>query len=133
MTAEQLVRELVALVWNGGRVDELDRFFADPFDHDGRPDSVAGLRAWHEDDAATWADVHYEIMGLVSDGGQVALRWQATARHVGAWGPVGPTGATVTWAGAHFFTVQDGQIVALWAVADRFGKALQLGVTLSPP
>ena len=116
MSAERVVRELVERVWNGGRLDELDRFFADPFDH-----------------AATWADIRYEIVSLVSDGAQVALRWQATARHVGAWGPVAPTGATISWAGAHFLTVQDGRIVAMWAVADRFDKALQLGVTLSPP
>jgi hypothetical protein len=30
----------------------------------------------------------------------------------------------------HFFTVRDGRIVALWATADLFGKAQQLGVTM---
>jgi hypothetical protein len=39
----------------------------------------------------------------------------------------------VTWAGVHFFTVTDGLVTALWATADRFAKALQLGVVMTPP
>lgn len=121
------MRELVERVWNGGHTEELDQFYASTFDHGGRTDSVDGLRAWHVEDAATWADGSYEIVTLVSDGEQVALRWRATARHIGAWGPVAPTGVTVSWDGVHFFVVRDERIVGLWALSDRFGKALQLG------
>jgi predicted ester cyclase len=124
---------LVETVWNGGRTEDLDRFFASTFDHNGRTDTPDGLRAWHTNDAAAWADSAYEIVNLVVDGEQVAMRWQATARHVGQWGPVPPTGITVTWQGAHFFTVRDERIIAMWAVADTFGKAVQLGVRFEPP
>jgi len=133
MTADAVVRALVETVWNGGRTEELERFFASTFDHDGRTDTPDGLRAWHTNDAAAWADSGYEILSLVVDGGQVAVRWRATARHVGQWGPVPPTGITVTWQGAHFFTVRDERIIAMWAVADTFGKAVQLGVRFEPP
>jgi predicted ester cyclase len=133
MSAESVVRDLVESVWNGGRTAELERFFAPTFDHDGRTDTPAGLRAWHEDDAATWAEAEYAIMALVSDGEQVALRWRATARQIGHWGPVAPTGATVAWNGVHFFTVRDERIVAMWALADMFTKAQQLGVSFAPP
>ena len=57
----------------------------------------------------------------------VAGRWDAAAILVAA------TGRSVTWEGVHFFTVHNGQITALWAIADVFNKALQLGVTLVPP
>ncbi len=133
MTAELVVRDLIDRVWNGGEVDALQRFFADPFDHGGRSDTVAGLREWHRAEAATWADARYEVMSLVSDGHRVAVRWQATARQVGAWGPTPPTGKTITWDGVHFFEVSDGRVVAMWAMADVFAKALQLGVTMTPP
>jgi predicted ester cyclase len=133
MTADAVVRALVETVWNGGRAEDLDRFFASTFDHNGRTDTPDGLRAWHTNDAAAWADSAYEIVNLVVDGEQVAMRWQATARHVGQWGPVPPTGITVTWQGAHFFTVRDERIIAMWAVADTFGKAVQLGVRFEPP
>jgi len=132
MTADAVVRALVETVWNGGRTEELERFFASTFDHDGRTDTPHGLRAWHTNDAAAWADSGYEILSLVVDGEQVAVRWRATARHVGQWGPVPPTGITVTWQGAHFFTVRDERIIAMWAVADTFGKAVQLGVRFEP-
>jgi len=133
MTAEAVVRDLVETVWNGNRTEELERFFAPTFDHGGRTDTPDGLRDWHDKDADTWADPEYEIVSLVVDGEQVAIRWRATARHIGQWGPVPPTGRTVESEGAHFFTVRDGRIVAMWAVADTFGKAVQLGVRFEPP
>ena len=133
MTAEQTVRDLIEQVWNGGRTDQLERFYADPFDHDGRPDTVAGLRRWHADEAATWAESAYEVVSLVSDGEQVAVRWRASARQVGPWGPIAPTGRSVSWDGVHFFVVRADRIVAVWAMGDMFAKALQLGVTMTPP
>lgn len=133
MSIEQLVRDLVERVWNDGRLDELDRFFAPTFEHGDRADDVAGLRAWHEAEAAVWADTRYEIQRLVAGGDGAALHWRATARQIGPWGPVPATGRTITWDGVHFFTVRDGRIVALWATADLFGKAQQLGVTMVPP
>ena len=133
MTAERVVRDLVARVWNGGQIDDLPLFFADSFDHGGRPGTVARLRDWHRSEAAAWADPNYEVVSLVSDGEQVALRWRATARHVGVWGPVPPTGRTISWDGVHFFRVSNGRVVAMWAMADVFAKALQLGATVTPP
>lgn len=127
MSAESVVRALVERVWNGGCTEELERFYAPAFDHGGRTDTVEGLRAWHVEDAATWADTAYEIVALVSDGEQVALHWRATARHIGPWGPIAPTGATISWDGVHFFVIRDERIVALWALSDLFRKGIQLG------
>ena len=133
MSIEQLVRDLVDRVWNGGHLDELDRYFAPAFEHGDRTDDLTGLRAWHEADAATWAQTTYQIQRLVAGGDAVAVHWRATGRQIGAWGPVPPTGRTVTWDGVHFFTVRDDRIVAMWATADLFSKAQQLGVTMVPP
>lgn len=38
---------------------------------------------------------------------------------------------TVTWDGAHFFTVEDDVVTSMWAIADMFAKATQLGVVMS--
>ena len=52
----------------------------------------------------SWADTHYELLDAVSDG------------------------RTVTWEGAHFFTLgAEGLIRAVWALGDTFAKARQLG------
>ena len=131
--AATAVRRLIDEVWNGGRLDLLADLYADPFDHDGRPGSVEELLEWHRADAVTWADTRYDIVRVVSDGEQVAVRWRASARQIGPWGPVQATGRTVTWQGAHFFRVDGGRIVAVVSVADGLGKALELGVQMVPP
>jgi predicted ester cyclase len=133
MNPVDVVRRLVDEVWNGGRLDLLAELYADPFDHGGREDTVAGLLHWHHDDAQTWADIHYEIVDEVCAGETVALHWRATARQAGPWGPVPPTGRTISWDGVHFITVRAGRIVKLWAMADTFSKATQLGARILPP
>jgi predicted ester cyclase len=130
---EAVVRRLVRDVWNGGRLELLDELFADPFDHDGTPETTDGLRRWHAEDARVWADTRYEIVDVVVGGGGVAVRWRATARQVGDWGPVPATGREVRWPGMHMFRIDGGRIVAMSAVADRLAKALALGATFSPP
>ena len=128
-----VVRRLVTDVWNGGRLELLDELFADPFDHDGRRDTVDGLRRWHAEDARSWADTRYDIVDVVAGDGRVAVRWRATARHIGPWGPVPATGREVSWDGVHIFTVSHGRIVGMAAIADRLTKALALGATIVPP
>jgi predicted ester cyclase len=132
MSPESIIRELIERVWNQGELGLLPSFFAETVDHGGRADDVAGLRAWHEHDALIWADQRFEILSLVTGGEEVAIRWRATARHIGQWGPVPATGKTISWDGVHFFTVRDGKVVAMWAMADVFGKAMQLGASLEP-
>lgn len=132
-SSESVVRELVERVWNQGRLDLLPEFFAERFDHGGKADDVAGLRAWHEGDAQVWADQRFELIEVIAGGDDVAIRWRATATHIGQWGPVAATGKTIAWDGVHFFTVRDGKVTAMWAMADVFGKALQLGAVLEPP
>lgn len=85
MSSGSVVRELIESVWNQGNLDLLPGFFADTIDHGGRTDDVAGLRAWHEQDAQIWAGQRFEVVSLVSDegSGQVAVRWRATARQIG--------------------------------------------------
>ena len=132
VSAEETVRELFRVL-NSGRFEDLARVYAPVVDHDGRRETPADLIAWQEAEAETWADSRYDVLSLVSDGVEVAVRWRATARQVGAWGPVPPTGREIIWDGVHFFTVVDDRITALWATADRFAKAMQLGVTFSAP
>jgi predicted ester cyclase len=131
--AASLVYELVERVWNGGDLDALPEYYADPFEHDEGTGTLAGLREWHRDDAATWAGTAYVVLDCVAVDNDVALRWRASSIHVGPWGPVAPTGRRVEWTGAHFFRVEAGRIVAMHALADRFEKAMQLGVHMTPP
>jgi predicted ester cyclase len=132
-TADRLVRELVSRVWNEGRFDDLDRYFAPSIDHGGQTQTVAEMREWLLAEHKVWTNNRYEILTLVSDSHQVAIHWRATARHSGPWGSVVASGKTITWDGAHFFDVHEGRITSMWAIGDRLAKALQLGVRMTPP
>jgi predicted ester cyclase len=133
MTPASLVLDLVERVWNGGDLAALPDYFADPFEHDDGTGTVEQLVAWHRDDAETWAGTTYAVLDCVAGDDAVALRWRASSTHVGPWGSVPSTGRQVEWVGAHFFRVEDGRIVAMHALADRFDKAMQPGVPLTPP
>jgi predicted ester cyclase len=133
MTPASLILDLVERVWNGGDLAALPDYYADPFEHDDGTSTVQELIAQHHDDAATWAGTSYVVLDYVADDISVALRWRATSTHVGPGGPLPSTGRRVEWVGAHFFRVDGGRIVAMYAVADRFGTAMQLGVHLTPP
>jgi predicted ester cyclase len=131
VAAEDVVRELFR-IWNEGRIEDLDRCLAPVVDHDGRRETVDELAEWHRREREVWAGTTYEVVALVSDGSCVAVRWRATATHVGPWGPVPATGLTVVWDGVHFFTVAGERVTSIWAMADRFAKAQQLGVAMAP-
>lgn len=128
LTPQRLVSELVEQVWNGRDLDRLTEMFTDPFTHNDRAGTLAELAAWTEREATVWADVRYQVVQCVSDAEHAAFRWQAYGRHVGRWGPAEATGRTIAWEGAHFLTITAGRISAMWALADVFGKARQLGV-----
>ena len=128
-----VVRSLIDEVWNGGRVERLRDLYADPFVHEGETGSVDDLLAWHARDAATWADTRYEVVREVSDGTGVAVRWRATGRQIGQWGPVPPTEATVERQGAHFFRIEGGRVVEMLSLTDALATAVELGVEFIAP
>ena len=131
--ALELVRRLIDDVWNDGRLQLLRELYADPFDHDGERGAVDDLLTWHDRDRTTWADTRYEVLRQVSDGEHVAVRWVATGRQIGTWGPVPPTGRTVSRQGAHFFRVDEDRIVDMVSLADALTTAMELGVEFLPP
>ena len=133
MTPAAMVLDLVERVWNAGDVRALGNYYAESFEHDHGIGTVTQLAEWHREDARTWAGTTYAVLDCVATDEAVALRWRATSTHVGPWGKVPTTGRRVEWTGAHFFRVEDGLIVAMYSLSDQFGKAMQLGVHMTPP
>lgn len=65
-----------------------------------------------------FADYHCRIDHLVAETDSAAARMTFAGLHCGSlWGER-PTGHTVTWAGAAFFAVGDGQIASIWVLGD---------------
>jgi predicted ester cyclase len=132
MTPASLVLELVERVWNGGDLEALSEYYASTFEYDGGISTLDELRSRLRDHGQTWAGSSFVILDCVATDDAVALRWRTSSTHVGPWGPVRPTGSRVEWTGAHFFRVQDGRIVATHFIEDRFAKAVQVGVKMTP-
>lgn len=65
-----------------------------------------------------FADYHCRIDHLVAETDTAAARMTFAGLHCQSlWGER-PTGHTVTWAGAAFFAVRDGQIATIWVLGD---------------
>lgn len=76
-----------------------------------------------------FADYHCRIDHLVAEADSAAARMTFAGLHCEPlWGEK-PTGHTVTWAGAAFFTVRDGQIATIWVLGDTETLRRQLAGT----
>lgn len=129
-----LVLRLVERIWNGHDLDLAEELFAaDLANGLGRPSGPSSVKEWHRSTRETFPDLRYSVEEVLAEGNRVALRWTATGTQSGWFGPIPPTGKAVTYAGVHFFTIEDGRIADLWAINDTFGKILQLGAELVPP
>jgi predicted ester cyclase len=75
-----------------------------------------------------------EIEQLVADGDLVAARMLFSGRHTGEFLGRAPTGQTVTWAGAAFFTFERELIRDVWVLGDLVSLYAQLdaGSAASP-
>lgn len=131
MEPAELVRRLVAEVWNGdgAAAAELVHPRCPGLDGVG-PDAVV---AWHRDRRSSFSDLRYEVVDLVAQGDRVSLRWRAAGHHDGPFGPVPATGVGVAYEGATFVRVAEGLVRDVWSVNDLFGLVTQLGATVVPP
>jgi predicted ester cyclase len=127
----ELVRRLVAEIWNGDSDSAAELVHADCPGLDGTgPDAVV---AWHHDRRTSFPDLRYDVVDVVVEGDRAVLRWRAEGHQEGPFGPVPATGRPVAYDGATFVTVRDGLVADVWSVNDLFGLVTQLGATVVPP
>jgi steroid delta-isomerase-like uncharacterized protein len=68
-----------------------------------------------------------DVVALVSEGDEVAARMMFSGTHDGPFLGYEPTGASVAWAGAAFFTFDDdGLVEDVWVLGDLDGLHHQL-------
>jgi hypothetical protein len=126
-------RRFVADVWNGAREESAHELIAPscPGLNGEGPEAVI---AWHRDRRASFPDIRYKIVDIAVGDDRVALRWRAAGTQAGEFGPVAPTGRTVSYSGATFLRFDaDGRIADVWSVNELFQVLQQLGVQFTPP
>jgi predicted ester cyclase len=75
-------------------------------------------------------NLRYEIESYSADGGEVEVRWTATASHpgglIGRHGVIIPTGKQMCWQGVTRARIRDGRIDELWTHQDETRLLAQL-------
>ena len=132
MTAEEnkaLVRRFVEEVFEKGRPDAVDELVADDFvphtwaSVEGRE----GLKRAMERVSKGLSDNRFSIEDMIAEGDRVAVRLTASARHVGDFMGLPPSGRSYTIGEIHIFRIRDGMIVEHWHQFDQLGLMRQLG------
>lgn len=123
-------------VWEGGRLDTLDDFFAPDFlNHNpvpGLPANRDGERRLVEMFREAFSSFTTNVETAVPEGERLAARWTAKGTHTGTFAGVPPTGIEITMIGIEFLRFVDGKIAEVWINFDMAGLLQQLGVIPSP-
>jgi steroid delta-isomerase-like uncharacterized protein len=130
-----LARRLYA-VTSSGDVDDLEALLSpDVVDHGvGEGEDAEELRgsgAVREDVLAfreAFPDVQITVEDAFASGGgdRVAVRWQLTGTHQGAFQGIPGSGRTVAMRGIDILRIQGGRIVERWGSSDELGLLQQL-------
>lgn len=113
--------ERAGACWNPGSIDRLVGF-ADLI----APDDV---QAWFGNMFAAVPDFEMRVTGVVAEGDQVAVRWQANGTFNGnaKFEGLAPNGATIELEGCDLLTVREGMIVSNHAYTNGMEFARQVG------
>ncbi len=75
-----------------------------------------------------FSDVKMEVLQQVAEGDLVCSRWRMTAKHMGEFAGLAPTGKTTTWTGVHTDRYEGGKLVESWVDWDKYSWLEGLGL-----
>jgi steroid delta-isomerase-like uncharacterized protein len=125
-----LVRRFIEEIFEEGRAESLDELVAPDFvRHTGLSGDTdrEELRAAMGRVSKGLADAAFTIEDMIAEGDRVAVRVTASARQVGEFMGIPPSGRSYTIGEIHIFRVRDGKIAEHWHQADFLGMMRQLG------
>lgn len=106
-------------------------FFAGEFiDHDSAPGIAAGADGVVQKLAALWhafPDGRFTLEGVIAAGDGVAARSVFTGTQRGHFGPLAPTGRSVSVSFSDWYRIANGKIAEHWHDFDEAGMMRQLG------
>lgn len=127
---KQFIATYTADVWNGHRVDALDKYYAREYVHHdvSRPDvcTFDDYKQWARDLLAAFSNFHVSADALLADGQMAVKRWTATGIHTGSLAGIPACGRPVQFSGISIYRFADDRIVESWYVYDLFGLIQQV-------
>jgi steroid delta-isomerase-like uncharacterized protein len=92
---KDVVRRIVEEVWNGGKLDSIDEFYAADFvNTDPSSPEVKNLeqfKQWVAEMHAGFSDEQITVEDLIAEGDKVVEQWSAKATHTGDFMGIPPT------------------------------------------
>jgi predicted ester cyclase len=134
-TNKALVRRFYDQVLNGRRAEAIDELAVTGYDeHDPLPGQRAG-RDGLKDRVSMLIDglaPTFTVEDVVAEGDRVVVRWTNSARHVGDFLGIPPTGRSCAIAGIDIYRLEDGRLAEHWHVIDQLAMLQQLGLMPAP-
>jgi predicted ester cyclase len=125
-----LVRAFYDDLWNRWDDSMVDRVLSPAFDFRGSLGTSTvgrdGWRGYRDTVRAGSSDFHNTVLALVVDGDTAAARLSYTGTHTGPLLGLTATGRRFEYAGAAFFTVEDGLLATAWVLGDLASLRVQL-------
>jgi steroid delta-isomerase-like uncharacterized protein len=134
---KEISRRLVEEVFNGGRLELVDKLVASGFvGHDpSSPEPTAGPAGLRERVAgyrSAFPDLTITIEEQIIEGDRVVTRWTGRGTHEGELFGIAATGKQATVSGITIDRIAGGRIVESWTSWDTLGLLQQLGAVQEP-
>jgi steroid delta-isomerase-like uncharacterized protein len=126
---KSLVKRFVAEVFETRDAAAVDRLVADDFESHTWPsqgDGKASLRGAADRLAKDLDEVKFNVDDLIAEDDRVVARLTASAKPVGEFMGMPPTGRSYTVDEIHIFRIADGKIAEHWLQMDSMGMMKQL-------
>jgi len=128
---KDLIRRFFAEMWNEWNFDLASEIVAPEIVFRGSlGDETRGRAAFCDymrKVRAAFPDFHNAIENIVAENDQVVARLTYTGTHEGEIFGVAPTHRKMSYSGAAFFRIRDGQVAEGWVLGDIFGLLKSLG------
>src|SRR2546426_620633 len=122
-----LVRRFISEIFEQGHPDAVDELCADDFiGHTWGNADKEGLKQAMGRGAKGLADVSFTIEEMIAEDDRVAVRVTASARQVGEFMGLPPSGRSYTIGEIHIFRIRDGKVAEHWHQFDSAGLMKQL-------
>jgi predicted ester cyclase len=115
---DDLVRRMIAEVWNGERPDRLPSFWADS--------TRAEAEQLHAVLTGAFPDLRITVEDTVAGEDKVAARMTFRGTHQGPFRGIEPTGRPVEFSSIRIYRIADGKVTQTWAEVDALGLLGQL-------
>ncbi len=112
-----LMRRIYEEMWNGGNPAVATELFAQP----------EGVARFVSQFLLSFPDLQHTVLGMIEEGGQVAVCFVARGTHTGQWLQFAPSGRSIEYTGLTLARIDENKIFEHYTWWDKASLIEQLG------